>query len=170
MRCVQRGRNGLGLIELLLVTTLVATLAAMGAAGFRPLLDRLRLAAVCGEFRAALALTRNEAIRRGKRVDLVPVSPAGWSGGWQVVADGGQSLVYRGPVLPPGLRVSASLTDGSRAYLAFAPTGRPRTDKSATVPQFGSLTFGLGDERRKILISFLGRVRLCDPDREKATC
>lgn len=170
MRRVRPRRCGFGLAELLAVTFIVATVAGMGAAGFRPLLDRLRLASVCGEFRAALALARNEAIRRGKRVDLLPVSPAGWSAGWQVVVDGGHAVVHRGSALPPGLRVSASLADGSRAYLAFAPTGRPRSDKSATVPQFGSLTFVLGDERRKLIISFLGRVRLCDPDREKATC
>lgn len=166
----ERRSAGIGLIELLAVAVIMAAVAAMGAASFRPLLDRLRLSVACGEFRAALALARKEAIRRGQRVDLVPVSSEGWSRGWRIVADGGLSLVYRGPELPAALVVSASLTDNSRPYLAFAPSGRPRTDQSASVPQYGSLVFRLGDERRKIVISFLGRVRLCDPDREEATC
>lgn len=166
----RRQSAGIGLVELLAVGVIVATVAAMGAVGFRPVLDRLRLGVACGEFRAALALARKEAIRRGQRVDLVPVSPAGWSVGWRIVADGGRSVVYHGPEMPAALVISASLTDSSRPYLAFAPSGRPRTDRSASVPQYGSLIFRLGDERRKIVISFLGRVRLCDPDREKATC
>jgi type IV fimbrial biogenesis protein FimT len=173
MRCGQLGiggGRGFSLIELLAVTVIVATVGALGAAGFRPLLDRLRLSAVCGEFRAAIAIARNEAIRRDKRVDLVPVSPVGWSAGWKIVVHDDQSLIHHGPGLPAALGVSASLSDNSRAYLAFAPNGRPRTDKSASVPQFGSLTFKLGGERRKVIISFLGRVRMCDPDREKATC
>jgi type IV fimbrial biogenesis protein FimT len=170
MRGFPYGRCGFSLVELLAVTAIVGMVAGMGAAGFRPLLDRLRLVAVCGEFRASLALARNEAIRRGKRVDLEPVSAAGWSAGWRIVADGGHAIVHTGPEPPVALRVTASLSDASRPYLAFAPSGRPRTDKSASVPQFGSLIFRLGDERRKIIISFLGRVRLCDPDRDKATC
>ncbi len=165
-----RGRCGFSLVELLAVMAIAGMVAALGAAGFRPLLDRLRLVAVCGEFRAALAQARNEAIRRGKRVDLEPVSAAGWSAGWRIVADGGYSIVHTSSEPPAALRVTASLSDGARSYLAFTPGGRPRTDKSASVPQFGSLIFRLGDERRKIIISFLGRVRQCDPDRDKATC
>ncbi len=162
--------SGVSLVELLAVAVIVAMVASMGAVGLRPLLDRMRLGVACGEFRAALVLARNEAIRRGQRVDLVPLSPEGWSRGWRIVADGGQTLVYRGPSPPEAMIVSASLTDNAHPYLAFAPSGRPRTDKSASVPQYGSLVFRLGDERRKIVISFLGRVRLCDPDREEATC
>lgn len=165
-----RPHAGFGLTELLAAAVITAALATLGAASFKPVLDRLRLSMACGEFRAALALARKEAIRRGQRVDLVPVSPEGWSRGWRIVADGGLSLVYHGPPVPETLVVTASLTDNARPYLAFAPSGRPRTDKSASVPQYGSLVFRLGDERRKIVISFLGRVRLCDPDREKATC
>ncbi|MCM0043011.1 MAG: GspH/FimT family pseudopilin [Burkholderiaceae bacterium] len=166
----RRPARGIGLIELLAVAAITGSLAAMGAAGFSPLLDRLRLVAACGDFRSALVFARNEAIRRGRRVDLEPVSPAGWSAGWRVVADGGRTVIRSGPGLPASLAVSASLSDMSRAYLAFAPSGRPRTDKSASAPQFGSLTFRLGDQRRKIIINFLGRARQCDPDRDRTTC
>ncbi|MFN5447471.1 MAG: pilus assembly protein FimT, partial [bacterium] len=69
-----------------------------------------------------------------------------------------------------GLVIEANLRDSKKAYLAFDSNGRPRSAASVQTPQFGSLLFSVGEQRRKIIISFLGRVRLCDPDKDTATC
>lgn len=170
--------HGLSLIELLMgcaVSALLLALALPHCAGW---LDQIRAATAAADFRAALAFARTAAIRRGERVDLLPATPAGWHSGWQVTidlnnnqrVDPGEPVLRTGPVLAANIDIVASLTDGGRAYLAFDPSGRPRSAHSAMQPQFGSLMFRSGTARRKLVIGFLGRTRLCDPDRERSAC
>lgn len=169
---------GVSLTELVTTIAIAALLAAMALPGFAPLLDRFRVSMAAGNFRAALVHARTEAIRRGRRIDLLPSVKGDWQSGWQVVidennnqtADAGESVLRTSPAVPNGVVISASLRDRRRAYLAFDPSGRARSAQSAMVPQFGSLLFRAGGERRKLVISFLGRARLCDPDREPGAC
>ncbi|MEO0315378.1 MAG: hypothetical protein RI928_1834, partial [Pseudomonadota bacterium] len=85
------------------------------------------------------------------------------------IANAGDTVLHTGPTPPSGLRIDARLRD-PKAYLAFDPSGRPRSASSSTVPQTGSLILTLGNEQRKIIISFLGRVRSCDPVRDGTAC
>ncbi len=171
-------RRGIGLIETLVAVAIVAMLAGLSLPACRSLLDRVRVMTAAADFRGALAFARCAAIRRGQRVDLLPATPAGWQTGWQVVvdlnnnqqADPGEPVLRAAPPLPPGVAVDASLRDGVRNYLAFDSSGRPRSAHSASLPQFGSLVFRAGAERRKLTIGFLGRARVCDPDRERTAC
>ncbi len=170
--------RGTILFELLAVVTIITVLAALAIPGGRALLDRVRVTTAATEFRDAIAFARAAAIRRGQRVDLLPAGTAGWHTGWRVAidlnnnqrVDAGELVLRSSLALPPGVQVIASLSDSSRAYLAFDGSGRPRSAHSALQPQFGSLQFRVGDERRKLVIGFLGRVRLCDPVRDRATC
>lgn len=177
--CVRRcSRTGASLLETLLVAAIVSLLISQALPGFRSLFDRIRVSTAAADFRAALAVARTAAIRRGQRIDVLPVSPAGWQTGWRVVIDlnnnqridAGEPVLRSGPELPAGVVIDTALTDARRVYLAFDPSGRPRSADSATVPQFGSLLFRSGGERRKLVIGFLGRTRLCDPDRERSAC
>jgi type IV fimbrial biogenesis protein FimT len=146
--------------------------------GFRLWFDRMRVTTAAASFRTALALARNEAIRRGQRVDLLPVLRGDWRSGWRVVIDAnnnqqldaGEIVLYASPSVPPSVSISARLTDASRVYVAFAPSGRPRTAASDATPQYGSLYFQSGEQRRKVVIGFLGRARTCDPDRDGSAC
>ncbi len=166
------------MLELLIVALVMAVLMAQAWPSYSALLNRVRVSTAAGNFRAALAAARSAAIRRGQRVDLLPASTAGWQSGWKVVidlnnnqqVDPDEPVLHTEPALPPGVEIVASLTDTKRAYLAFDPSGRPRSAGSATQPQFGSLLFRAGRERRKLVIGFLGRVRLCDPDRDRLPC
>ncbi len=178
MRACSFARRGISLLESLAVLAVTAVLVALAVPGCRALLDQVRVTTAAADFRAALALARTAAIRRGQRIDLLPATPAGWHTGWRVTidlnnnqrVDGGEPVLRAGPALPPEVEVVASLTDGAHAYLAFDPSGRPRSARSATQPQFGSLLFRSGTARRKLVIGFLGRVRLCDPDRDRLAC
>lgn len=178
MRTSRAAVRGFSLVETLTVVAITTLLAAQALPGFRTLLDRIRVSTTAADFRTALAFTRSSAIRRGQRVDLLPASPAGWHTGWRVVLDlnnnqqldPGEPVLRAGPPPPPGVDIDASLRDGTRNYLAFDPSGRPRSAHSASLPQFGSLMFSSGTERRKLTIGFLGRARLCDPDRERTAC
>ena len=173
-----RRQRGLGLMDIMMVMGIVITVTAAVLPGFRSFIDRVRVTTAASEFRAALALSRNEAIRRRQRVDLLPVIRGDWRSGWQVVidsnnnqlADVGEAVIHVGPSLPPQVNILARLSDTKRAYVAFDPSGRPRTVLSSTTPQFGTVAFQSGEQRRNVVIGFLGRVRVCDPDRDGAAC
>lgn len=177
VRICPRRRKGVTLTELLITLAVAGLLGAIALPGFSQMLDRLRVATAAAEFRQALSLARAEAMRRRARVDLVPLHDTGWTSGWQVLIDAdnnqkanaGDTVLHTGPMLPSGLHVDAHLRE-LKAYIAFDVSGRPRSAKSSAVPQIGSFVFRAGDEQRKIIISFLGRVRSCDPVREKASC
>ncbi len=161
-----------------MVVAIVAVLSALAMSDGRALLDRVRVGTAAADFRAAIAFTRAAAIRRQQRVDLLPATSAGWRSGWAVVVDlnnnqrvdPGEPVLRAGPPLPDDVIVTAQLRDSKRAYLAFNAAGRPCSAHSASVPQFGSLMFTAGRERRKLTIGFLGRARLCDPDRDRTAC
>ncbi len=178
MRILVLSARGISLFELLVVLVITAVLATLAMSGGRASLDRVRVTTVSTEFRAALAFARAAAIRRGERVDLLPLTPAGWQTGWQVAidlnnnqrVDAGEPILRSSLALPPGIQVIPSLSDSAHDYLAFDASGRPRSAHGASQPQFGSLLFRAGDERRKLVIGFLGRVRLCDPDRDRSAC
>lgn len=169
--------TGLSLTELLVTLSIVSLLVAIALPGFGAMLDRLRVTTAAAQFQQAISLARAEALRRRTRVDLIPLRDANWASGWQVLidtdndhqADAAEIILHRGPALPPGLRVDARLRD-PKAYLAFDVSGRPRSAASSQVPQIGSLVFEVGNEQRKVVISFLGRVRSCDPVRDKTAC
>ena len=177
MRRIKRRVVGLTLIELLITLFIASLLASMTLPGLRDLLDRFKLQRACSEFRSALALTLSEAIRRGVRVDLVPAAAGDWRNGWLVLidtnnnqrADVGEAVLHQGGVPPEGLHIVSSLRD-PKPYLAFDPSGRPRSAASSAVPQIGSLLFTVGSQQRKIIVGFLGRVRSCDPARDGAAC
>ena len=172
----QRG-SGIGLMELMITIGILSALTALALPNFAPILERIRVITMAAHFQEAINLARAEAIRRRTRVDLVPLQGKNWSTGWQVlidvdnnqIANAGDTVLHIGPMPPSGLRVEARLRD-PKAYLAFDPSGRPRSASSSTVPQIGSLIFRLGNQQRKIIMSFLGRVRSCDPQRDGAAC
>ncbi len=177
MRTRTHRPTGLSLTELLFTLSIVSLLVAIALPGFGAMLDRVRVTTTVAQFQEAISIARAEALRRHTRVDLIPLRDANWASGWQVLIDADndqkasatEMVLHRGPTLPPGLRIEARLRD-PKAYLAFDVSGRPRSAASSNVPQMGSLVFVAGDEQRKIIISFLGRVRSCDPVRDKTAC
>jgi type IV fimbrial biogenesis protein FimT len=164
-------------MELLITLGIVSLLTAIALPSFGSMLDRVRVITVVAQFQQAISLARAEALRRRTRVDLIPLRNANWASGWQVLIDADNdhlagaedTVLHRGPIPPPGLRIDARLRD-PKAYLAFDASGRPRSAASSAVPQIGSLLFVAGHEQRKLIISFLGRVRICDPVRDKTAC
>lgn len=171
-------QRGLSLVEAMIVTGIIIATTAATIPGFSAVMDRIRVTTAATEFRIALALSRNEAIRRRQRIDLLPNRLGNWQSGWQVVidtnnnqvADADEFVLYRGPTVPASVDISARLSDAKRSYVAFDPSGRPRSASSSTVPQFGTVFFQCGMQRRHVVIGMLGRARICDPDRDGAAC
>ena len=170
---------GFTLTELAVTSCIIGVLGLGAVSAFTPLIDRARVITLAADFHASITRARNEAVRRGRRVDLLPMVAGDWRSGWCVAIDAndnqridqGDLVLHRGAATPsPDAEISSRMTDSKRTYLAFDASGRPRTVASASVPQYGSVMFRLGQQRRKLVMGFLGRVRVCDPDRDGAAC
>lgn len=172
-------RAGFSLTELLIVIAIIGIFASLGAPNFRDMIERQRIATTVNDFFSAIYLARSEAIRLGARVDLVPKDATGdWAKGWVVFIDenGNQRpdsrerIIFSHDAAARGMSIAASLTDSKVQYLAYTGSGRTRTNASSQATQFGTFTFKLGKQTRKIKLNFLGRPRVCNPDTDGATC
>lgn len=170
---------GFSLIELLVTMAIAVILLVVGIPSFTGLLRDINLASTANDFFSAIHLARSEALRRGARVDLVPVDTSGdWAKGWVVFVDtngnqkldnGERAIFSHGPV-SKNIQIKAALTDSTVQYLAYNEAGRTRTNASGYRTQFGTFTFQAGSKVRKIKLNFLGRPRVCNPEIEKTTC
>ncbi len=163
---------GYTLLELMIVLGLVLIMLLMAVPSFRSLLERQKMTSTVNEFFAAVHLTRSEALHRGSRVDLVPAGDGtDWNNGWVVLvdananqrADAGEEVIFSHEPVSSSLRIQGAFTDSSVQYLAYTGSGRTRTNASSQTAQLGSWMFTLGEERRRLVISFTGRPRICTP-------
>jgi type IV fimbrial biogenesis protein FimT len=171
--------RGFTAIELMTVLIIVAILMGIAAPAFHALIRNQRMTTTVNDFLFAVNLTRSEAIHRGSRVDLVPAGDKGdWSAGWLVLIDGngnrkadpGEQLIFAHGPVASGITIQAAFTDSTVQYLAYTGSGRTRTNSGSQTPQVGSWTFRLDEQTRKIVISFLGRPRICKPKNRDAAC
>jgi len=137
--------TGFTLPEILIVVTVLGTLAALGASGFRNLRDATSMAAATWSVRNQLALARSLAIARREKTRVRLDS---W-GNLVVVDESGQRLaivtVGAGSDLPvDSLRVRPST-------LRFNARGQAAP---------GSVYLYRGDRKVRIVSNFLGRLRI----------
>lgn len=172
MNC--KNSNGLTLLELLIVMSVVGVLLSMVPNGYAALTEKRRLEAAAEAVRSHLYLARSEAIRQMRAVTVT--HPVGTAAAWQlglndegvcdtalmaVDAEGACSLRIDGvralQVLHgaeyPGVSATAS-----RVSTRFDPLNGTTFGSNATV----RLTSGSGRELR-IVISNVGRIRTCSP-------
>lgn len=170
--------HGFSLVELMVVLSIVAILLAAGAPSFRSLIQNQKMSTTVNDFFAAINLARSEAIQRGTRVDLIPLDASDWNKGWVVFidennnqkADTGEQIIFSHGPVPNGMVITSAFTDSQVKYIAYNGTGRTRTNAGSQNPQFGHVSFTMGEQVRKIVVNFLGRPRVCNPDVEKTTC
>lgn len=170
--------TGFSLIEMMIVVLIAAVLAGMAVPAFGRLIESQRLTGTVNDFLASIQLARSEAIKRGRRVDLVPAGAA-WTDGWAVLIDendnqsidAGETIVHRHEPAPTGMSITSKLTDNASLYIAYNGTGRTRTNVAGGQQfQSGSISFELGEERRKIVLNALGRPRACRLKAGEANC
>jgi type IV fimbrial biogenesis protein FimT len=175
-RCYPSG--GYTVVELMTVLAIAVVLLAVGIPSFNTLLRSQKMTTTVNNFFAAVNLARSEAIHRGVRVDLVPADGVDWANGWIVLidqngnqqADPGEQVIFSHGPVSAGIKIRSKFTDSKRPYVAYAGTGRTRTNANSHTPQLGSWSFTLDDESRRIVINFLGRPRVCNPKVETTTC
>lgn len=168
---------GFTLTELLVVLAIAAILLAVAMPSLRQLIERQRLRATANDLFSAIDLTRSQAITRGRRVTMAPADPQGidWRRGWVVFVDKNENrrpdadeevIFEQGPVAPGvSIRYGFSASPGT-AYIAYNSAGRSCSATNSLAAHWGSLAVMLGEQARNIKINMLGRVRLCDPQKD----
>ncbi len=113
--------EGLTIIELMIVITLVGVLMAIAVPNFRDFVRRNQLTTQANEFVAAINLARAEAIRRNRSVSLIATDASDadneWGSGWRVTI-GVEPPLRVAPALPGSLTLDSS--NGSSAIVFTA--------------------------------------------------
>lgn len=173
--------TGVSLVELLVVLVLATILLGVAVPNYRAALERQQLRVAVNDLVAAINLTRSHAMARGGQVLLVPLEPAGaaWRLGWTVFVDDngnrrpdpGELLLLRhGPIAEGVIVASVFSSAAAPQYLAYNAAGRACSASNSLAARWGTLSLTQGDSTRNIKINMLGRVRVCDPAVDGASC
>jgi len=171
--------EGFSIVELMVILLIAGILLAIGIPSYQAMIQNHRLITATNALFMAVNLTRSEAIHRGVRVDMVPAGGgAKWTNGWVIFIDEdndqrpdkNETVIYSHGELHRDVRITPSFTDSKVQYIAFNGTGRTRTNANSQTSQSGNWLLEAGSKSRKVVINFLGRARVCDPDKEASSC
>jgi len=170
-------QRGVTLPELIIVTAIAAVLLAVGMPNLQALLQAQQLRSASGDLFGAINLARSQAIARNERIRIAPRDPEGvaWAQGWTVYADrdgdgapgaDDDIIAVHGP-LPRGFASAFAFTSPAAPYyIAYNGAGRSCSDAASAAARWGTLSLFHGGAVRHIKINMLGRVRVCDPQRD----
>lgn len=175
--------RGLTLIEVMVVSAIVAIMAAMAAPSMQAFIRGMQLRTTATDLSTALAYARAEAIKRGWPVTVCKSSTTGsgspvcsttanWQDGWLVFVDhngGGTITTAAAAALPADilLRTRAMATSGLTItgganfadYVTYGVTG---TSRGSGGLNNGTLTVCHGGESKAIVINTTGRASIQD--------
>ena len=178
---LKKKASGFSLVELVVSLAVAAIVLAIALPDLRAMLRQHELGAIVSDLHGAIELTRAQAMARGGRVLLAPAGPGAddWGRGWVVFVDtdgdlapgaGDDIIARRGPVAR-GVTISSVFTaQKAPYYIAYNSSGRSCSASSSVAARWGTLSLFQGDRTRRIKINMLGRARVCDPDKDGATC
>jgi type IV fimbrial biogenesis protein FimT len=171
-----RDQGGFSLVELLVVTTIVATVMALALPSMAIMLGNQKIGALASTLLVSLQLARSDAVRRGGTTVVCKSSDGtqcaltgGWEQGWIVFEDAdqdalrspGERLLARQDAAPSGLSISGN-TPVVR-YVSYTAQGSTRMASGAL--QAGTLTIcavpsGAGVDARQVVLAATGRARI----------
>ncbi|MEO8938701.1 MAG: GspH/FimT family pseudopilin [Burkholderiaceae bacterium] len=178
-----RGR-GFTLIELMIVMVVIAIMMAIAVPSFVSFISNYRATSATNEFLQGVTMTRSEALKRGRRVLMVPNASDGvtpstsgdWVYGWTVFVDNNndqtyqsnEDLIYQHGALPASITTvgaagGVAFTDAiPKTYVQFDGTGYPRLMSGATLSGGIVITDATGNSRnvRTLCLANLGRPRI----------
>ncbi|MDO9419858.1 MAG: GspH/FimT family pseudopilin [Herminiimonas sp.] len=171
--------TGFSIVELMVILLIAGILMMIGIPSYQAMIQNHRLITATNALFMAVNLTRSEAIHRGVRVDMVPSGDGTkWTNGWVIFVDENnnqrpdknETMIYSHGELHRDVRITPSFTDSKVQYIAYNGTGRTRTNANSQTSQSGNWLLEAGPKSRKVVINFLGRARVCDPDKEASSC
>ncbi|MFZ6690064.1 GspH/FimT family pseudopilin [Undibacterium sp. SXout11W] len=172
----KRYTDGVTLIELLVCMSIVTILLTLAIPNMGALIEQQKLMTTAAEFYAAVNLTRSEAIKRGSPVSIAANDGVNWKSGWIVFidtntnghADVGETIIFFHEALNDKFKVTYNFTDATPPYVSYSGNGRSRTNASSQQPQAGTVSFSLGENIKRVKVNFLGRAKLCSPERDRS--
>jgi prepilin-type N-terminal cleavage/methylation domain-containing protein len=165
----KKRQRGFNIAEVLIATAVAAALASGAAPSFSGALQRQQLTSATHEWMSMVALARSEAVTRGVRVSLAPVSAGDWSSGLRVFVDRNSNgvvdeddLVVRETAAAGGMRVTARFGAYHARYLSFNSHGQVRHPTSDGLV-LGRMVMQMGNDTRTLCFAS-GRVRVVNDD------
>lgn len=140
--------QGFTLIELMVVITIIAVLAAWASPSFFTMKENYELRSAVNEISMAIANSRAEAIRRQEFIEVQPVSGS-WSNGWVAITTSDNATFSQGSALPSSVVVTGS------QKVKINPSGI--VSHSDNIGEFSN------SYQKRRLATSLNRVSVCDP-------
>lgn len=148
--------RGFTIIELLVVVVLIAVMLAIAVPSLASFVANYRVTTATNDFLQGITMTRIEALKRGRFVDMIPKTPGDWKSGWRIIVettpanhtwDAGEEIIFEHDPLPstittsfPSSPASGNFTDsGGNVYIAFDGTGYPREHFLSGTPLVGGI-------------------------------
>lgn len=162
--------GGFTLVELLVTLAVLAILLGLSFPSLSTLVRDAHVTAASSSLRAALLITRSEAIKSGSRSTICTSSDGaaceqniGWHRGWLVFVDingnarreAGELIVSVGGPQSEGIRITGNTP--VRDYVSYTPTGMTRLIGGGM--QLGTITLCESNSGRQIVINSAGRPR-----------
>jgi type IV fimbrial biogenesis protein FimT len=125
------GHRGFTLIELLVTMSIAAIVLAIGAPSLRDVIADQRVRIAASDLTGEIAYARAEAVSRGRRVAIEPLTAGNWPGGWRIYADtdgsgtfnAGDAELKRSPGLTGNIKICTNVGEFAN-NVVFRPDGR----------------------------------------------
>ncbi len=147
------------LLEAMIVVALIAVLLSAAIPSFTRFIANHRATAAANDLLHAIAVTRNEAMRRGHRVYLAPLGTH-WRDGWAVFVDRNDDRVFD-PLLDEPILIHGALAATTKITNPANPNREPFTDVGK--PERTYLMFdGVGYPRQRNGAFSVGSLAVAD--------
>lgn len=166
----RRAAAGFTLIELMVTIALIVVVMTLAAPSFMTFQRNAQLTSSANTLLSSLAAARAEAMKRGRNVTVAPADGSHWSSGWIVFIDEdasgakGSTEEVLATEPAPDATITIETVPSGMTYVMFNGSGYPRLSSGAFQASSIDFTHSQSGEKRRIVSSPAGRLRICKPD------